>query len=205
MSDVLENELGTNEELAGSCTVCGAARGEPFYIVNGRVICERCTTRHFARSNAKDVMRPWRALAYGLLAGALCVGVVSAIGAIIPEEAEYVFWSLIGSGWAVGTAIMIGTRNISGPGYQALSAMITYVAFLAAWCIVMPENTPDWSPTGLLRGAIEIPISVFVASPMTGVIGILAVLGAWVVPEKGSPKIVGPIFSTAPNGTPGSL
>lgn len=130
---------GPPEPLA--CTGCGRPIEDAYYEVNGQVRCGVCCEQmRAARFGGSRAARVARAMAFGVLAGAVGAGIYYAVAALTGYEIGLV--ALI-VGLLVGGAVRLGSNARGGWFYQCLAMFLTYAAIGVSYSLFMIQAVAE--------------------------------------------------------------
>lgn len=131
-----------------TCSVCGSALPNTYFVANGQVVCDRC--RH-------AVEEEWnRGGAAGRLSKAIGLGVLAMIGCSV---LWYIVLKLTNSQWGilavvvgfvVGGAVRKGSKGRGGWRYQALAIFLTYTAIVSSYVPYVIEGVQQAAQTASL-------------------------------------------------------
>ena len=113
------------------CRSCGVAIADFYFTAGDVILCERCRLESEAqRSQGSGLARLFRAGLFGLLAAATGAGLWALVTHLTGYEIGLV---AIAVGWAVGTAVRVGSGARGGIGYQLLAVFLTYMAIVSTY------------------------------------------------------------------------
>lgn len=136
-----------SQQSAGSitCSVCGSALPDTYFVANGHIVCERCR---------RGVEEDWnRGGAAGRLGKAIGLGVLAMIGCSV---LWYIVLKLTDSQWGilavvvglvVGGAVRKGSNGRGGWRYQALAIFLTYTAIVTSYVPYVMESIREAQQT----------------------------------------------------------
>ena len=111
---------------ANACAACKRPLSDPYFEVNGKVVCANCKLAIQAQvSGGSGAGRFFRALVFGLLAAVAGSALYYGVRAISGMEIGLI---AILAGWMVGSAVRRGSSMRGGLLYQILAALLTYVS-----------------------------------------------------------------------------
>lgn len=182
-----------------SCASCGTPLNDNYYIVSGKVTCERCriiAEDEWSRGSETD--RFWKALGLGALATAGCAVVWYAV--LIGTNAQWGILAVI-VGLVIGRAVHKGSDGRGGWQYQALAMFLTYTAIVGSWVPIARDAAREQG--GLLAELAffySIPIKDAFGSVMGLVIIGIALYEAWKLNRKTELRVSGPhqVSATSP-------
>lgn len=134
-----------------TCSVCGSALPNTYFVANGHIVCDRC--RHAAEED-------WnRGGAAGRLSKAIGWGILAMIGCSV---LWYIVLRLTDSQWGilavvvglvVGGAVRKGSNGRGGWRYQALAIILTYTAIVSSYVPYVIEGIRAQAQTASLDSA----------------------------------------------------
>ncbi len=164
-----------------TCAVCGTALQHQYWNAGAATVCRNCADQ--LRAGPPPEGRFLRVLKAFLLGnGAGLLGAIG-YGAVIYFSGYELALITIGIGWFVGRAVMKGSEDRGGRGYQVMSALLTYVWCMQAYVpITVRELMATEEPAPFIAAALMSPF-VALAIPFLGGMGVLSVLilgfGVW--------------------------
>ncbi|MDB5299229.1 MAG: hypothetical protein JWO87_892 [Phycisphaerales bacterium] len=113
---------------ARACTVCNQPIQDAYYTVGDQLICPRCRDQIAGAPGGSRAGRVLKATALGLGAG-----IVGALVWCLVRRVAHVQLGLlaVAVGYLVGRAVLVGSGNRGGIGYQILAVVLTYCAICA--------------------------------------------------------------------------
>jgi hypothetical protein len=115
------------ETPAQLCGQCGRKIGIRSFVLNSKLVCDRCATR--ANPAASDHAVFARSLVFGM--GAAILGLTVYAGFTIVTH-FYLGYVALAVGWLVAKAMMMGSRGVGGTRYQIAAVTLTYAAISLA-------------------------------------------------------------------------
>lgn len=175
-----------------SCTACMQTMRDVYYEIGGSVVCEHCRERMESRRRTSDpaalVLRAAGYGAVGALIGAAIHGAFRAItGFDVGLLALFV-------GFIVGRAVQLGTGGRGGTRYQLLAVGLTYLAVGASYLPLARQGGNERMVLAML-GA---PVAMALASIVSAVILVLALIQAWHMNRGVGLVVTGPYRIAAP-------
>jgi len=129
--DLERADFGDAAATEIQCRSCGVAISDFYFTVGEIIHCERCRLEQEAKqSQGSALVRLSRAGVFGLLAAAIGAGLWAAVTHFTGYEIGLV---AIAVGWAVGTAVRVGSGARGGIGYQLLAVLLTYLAIVSTY------------------------------------------------------------------------
>jgi hypothetical protein len=188
------------------CTSCRGPLLESYFQLNGRVLCQRCAegVRKFFEGKEGAVGRFLKASLFGLGGGIAGGAVYTAVLAAVHINAALI---TILIGWLVGKGVRKGSGERGGVGYQILAVLITYMSIgvFAYLSEVITGEVGKVSIVGIIvvcaAGAIMGPVTMAMASPLSGLITFFGLMQAWRLNTPVNVAITGP-HALAPASTP---
>ena len=182
-----------------ACASCGTPLNDNYYVVNGKVTCERC--RAIAEdewSRGSEADRFWKALGLGLVATAGCA--IAWYVLLVATNAQWGIAAVV-VGLVIGRAVQKGSDARGGWRYQALAMFLTYTAIVASW-IPIAKDAPQ-AQGGLIAMLVffySIPINDAFRSVIGLVIIGIALYEAWKFNRKTELRVSGPhqVSATSP-------
>lgn len=187
-----------------TCAACGRHLLTEYFTAGPLSVCSQCAAQLKAGPPA-DNQGCWRFVKAGAMGtGAGLLGAIG-YGAIIHFTGYELALVTIFIGWFVGRAVMKGSENRGGRGYQVLAAILTYV-----WCM---EAFVPAMITGMQKGdqpapfivALIIAPFVTLILPFTGEMGVLGIailaFGVWRAWREAAQVVIsveGPFSIAAP-------
>jgi hypothetical protein len=131
------------ERPAQICGQCGRPIGIRSYVVDSKLVCDRCEAQAHPASHSGFV----RGMVFG--AGAAIVGL--ALYATFTITTHFYFgYVAFGVGWLVAKAMMTGSRGVGGKQYQIAAVLLTYAAIsLASVPILIAAAVQDAADRGI--------------------------------------------------------
>src|SRR5579863_1312465 len=130
------------ETPAQLCAQCGRKLDIRSFVLNSKLVCERCSLAANPTRNTAFV----RGLVFG--AGAAAVGMTLYAGFTIMTH-FYLGYVAVAVGWLVAKAMMMGSRGQGGTRYQIAAVALTYAAIsLASVPIVISKLVQDAADYG---------------------------------------------------------
>ena len=156
---------------AGPCEVCANQISGEFYRVGEHKVCSSCTLTLKAQLPADTDAAFTGAILYGI--GGAVIGLAVYSGFVIATGWTIGYLALF-VGWLVAKGVMMGSKGIGGPRYQAVAVTLTYFAIslssLAtrfAYIYMHPDaNIPEIPFSRLILLGLASPILRVMYSPM---------------------------------------
>lgn len=126
------------------CGQCGRKIGIRSFVLNSKLVCERCSAAAHPEMHSHAVFA--RSLLCGI--GAAIVGLV--LYATFTIVTHFYFgYVALGVGWLVAKAMMVGSRGVGGIRYQVAAVSLTYAAIsLASVPILIARLLQDAADRG---------------------------------------------------------
>ena len=189
-------------ERAQLCGRCGRKIGIRSYVVDSKLVCERCNDAAHPDAHSHAVFV--RSLLCGVGAAILGLALYATFTIMTHFYLGYV---ALGVGWLVAKAMMAGSKGVGGTRYQFAAMVLTYAAIsLASVPILVAAALQDAADRGIQThvpwGSIAGKLIAFgIASPflelrtgLWGVVGLLVLLAglriAWRMTAEKKPKFV---------------
>jgi hypothetical protein len=179
VSDVPQFSTAEYTSAAGtrSCKVCGNQISGDYFRVNGKEVCATCAPTVKAKLPIDSHAAFTAALIYGI--GGAVIGLAVYSGFIIATGISIGYLALA-VGWIVAKAILMGSKGVGGPRYQAIAVILTYFAISLSYVVIPygyalmhPENgVPDIPLSELLMLGLASPILRVINSP-THILGLV--------------------------------
>lgn len=115
------------ETLEQLCGQCGRKIGIRSFVLNAKLVCDRCAAAADPATHSHAVFA--RSLAFGI--GAAVVGLAVYAGFTIVTHFYLGYMALV-VGWLVAKAMMMGSRGAGGMRYQVAAMTLTYAAISLA-------------------------------------------------------------------------
>ena len=115
------------ETPAQLCGQCGRKIGIRSFVLNSKLVCERCSEAADPAAHSHAVFA--RSLACGI--GAAILGLAVYAGFTIVTH-FYLGYVALAVGWLVAKAMMMGSRGVGGIRYQVAAMTLTYAAISLA-------------------------------------------------------------------------
>ncbi len=145
-SDVPQFSTAEYTSAAGTepCKVCGNQIFGDYFRVNGQKVCSTCAPTIKAKLPIDSDAAFTTAVLYGI--GGAVIGLAVYSGFVIATG-----WSIgylaLAVGWIVAKAILMGSKGVGGPRYQAAAVILTYfaislssIAILYGYVMMHPDN-----------------------------------------------------------------
>jgi hypothetical protein len=131
-------EFGEESAEELQCGSCGVPIAGFYFTAGGSLVCERCRLQlEERRSQGSSLGRLFRA---GLFGG-VAAGVGAALWALVTHLTGYEIGLVaIVVGWAVGSAVHVGSGARGGPAYQLLAVFLTYMAIVSTYAPYVIEG-----------------------------------------------------------------
>ena len=130
------------ETPAQLCGVCGRRIGIRSYVLNAKLVCERCEVAANPTSNVPFV----RGLLFGIGAAIAGLGLYAGFTIVTHFYFGYV---AVAVGWLIAKAMMVGSRGQGGTRYQVAAMALTYAAIsLASVPILIAKVLQDAADNG---------------------------------------------------------
>ena len=204
------------------CKSCAKALGEPYYRVNGMLVCAKCTQLIQDQMPADSHPMFMRGISFGVGGAILGFGIYVVFALATGLTAGIISLAV---GYLVGKAIIMGSKGARGRRYQIAAVLLTYLAVsLSAVPIYIsqqikhqgaqqpsrasdptivpaPQKHPIKALGVLALIGVASPI-LELADPVHGLIGLVILFVglriAWRITAGRSLDIVGPIHEPAP-------
>lgn len=172
---------GGGEAPKVSCAACNVALEHQYWTAGPATVCRNCADQLRAGPPPEGgFARGVKALLFGTGAGLL--GAIG-YGLVIYVTNYELALITIGIGWLIGRAVMKGSENRGGRGYQVLSAILTYVWCMQAYVPVIVKGALEGAEPMPLPVAIIVAPFVALVMPFMGEMGVLGLLilgfGVW--------------------------
>lgn len=130
------------ETTAQLCGQCGRKIGVRSFVLNSKLVCDRCAAAANPTSHAVFA----RSLVFGI--GAAILGLTLYAGFTIVTH-FYLGYVALAVGWLVAKAMMMGSRGVGGIRYQIAAVTLTYAAIsLASVPILIAKVLQDAADYG---------------------------------------------------------
>lgn len=165
---------GVSEKPQVMCASCKTILEHQYWTAGPVTVCRNCADQLRA-GPPKDggFLRFLKAFLFGNGAG--LVG-AAGYGAIIYFTGYELALITIFIGWLVGRAVMIGSENLGGRGYQVMGAVLTYIWCVEAFVPMLVKGAMEGNDPPPLAAAIAISPFLALALPFLGEMGILGIL-----------------------------
>ncbi len=131
-----EFEDESDKELR--CGSCGVPIAGFYFTAGGSLVCERCRLQlEERRSQGSSLGRLSRAGLFGGVAAVIGAGLWALVTHLTGYEIGLV---AIVVGWAVGSAVHVGSGARGGPAYQLLAVFLTYMAIVSTYAPYVIEG-----------------------------------------------------------------
>ncbi|MGH9562265.1 MAG: hypothetical protein ACRD3S_12500, partial [Terracidiphilus sp.] len=134
-SDVPQFSTAEYAAAAGTqpCKVCGNQISGEYYRINGNMLCSTCAAAAKGRLPVDNHAAFTAALVYGV--GGAAIGLALYSGFIIVTGISIGYLALA-VGWIVAKAMLMGSKGIGGPRYQAIAVVLTYLAISLSYIAI---------------------------------------------------------------------
>ncbi len=134
-SDLTFDQPAPDAGQAPSCTVCGTAIPDRYFLAGQQVVCASCRKKLEDELSGRYASGGLaRALLFGLVAAAAGSALYYAILALSGYEIGLV---AIAVGWMVGRAVFVGSGKRGGRVYQVAAVLLTYFAIVTTYIPLM--------------------------------------------------------------------
>jgi hypothetical protein len=142
------------ETPALPCSSCKQAIQDRYHEINRKIVCSACRRRvEGAMAKGSRIGRFFRAVIFGLLAGALGTSIYFAVFALTGYQVGLISVLV---GLLVGLAVRAGGRGRGGWPYQTLAIVLTYSSIVSAFTpIVYTKILASGSPNDALHQALQ--------------------------------------------------
>lgn len=129
-------------EPAQLCGICGRKIGIRSFVLNSKLVCERCSAAAHPTSDSAFV----HGILFGIGAAVLGLAVYATFTIVTHFYFGYVAFAV---GWMVAKAMMIGSKGEGGTRYQIAAITLTYAAIsLASVPILIAKVLQDAADYG---------------------------------------------------------
>ncbi|MGV3622727.1 MAG: hypothetical protein ACO1OB_18050 [Archangium sp.] len=188
---------GVTETPKVQCAACGTVLEHQYWTAGPATVCRNCADQLRAGPPKEGgFMRVLKAFMLGNGAGLL--GAIG-YGAIIFFTDYQLALITIFIGWFVGRAVMKGSDNLGGRGYQVMSALLTYFWCMQAFVPSVVKGMTEGDEALPTIAAVLIAPFVSLVLPFFGDMGILGILilgfgvfRGWREPRRIEVQVEGP-------------
>ncbi len=178
-----------------TCGYCKNAVSGEYFLVGGSTWCPACRWALDSpeRESGSPMGRMATATAYGLVAAAVGMGLYFGIRWVTGG------WEFsliaIAIGWLVGKAVLAGSANRGGIGYQLMAVILTYCSIVSSYMPLILAEVESVNALTIMVAFIISLAAPFLAG-LENILGLL-IIGfglwtAWNIPKKRELEIDGP-------------